>query len=232
MRRVAAGDAGNHPVLHNERSAGDVAAALVRILDFDLPDFAAGLGVERDQVIVHRTHENQAMPEGDTAVPGPIERHFIGCGIVVVPDLVPADRVDREDAVPGASDVHDAVGHERRAVEAAVNHTGLEGPGGNEILNVCAINLVERTITPRFVGTAVGEPVLRFAFGLLEPLAGDFSRERKSGQRNQSADLRQSGDAAYQERPPSAALGLPLGAKLPSPGGQLMSIAFGELGRP
>ncbi len=62
---VPAGDAGNHHVFHHQGCAGDVAAALPRVLDVDAPQLSARLLVERHHVIVGGAHEHAPIADGN-----------------------------------------------------------------------------------------------------------------------------------------------------------------------
>src|SRR5262249_53433400 len=58
----------NHLVLHGERGAGEVAAALLRLEDLFFPRDLAGLLVEREDASVQTAEVHTAIRDRDTAV--------------------------------------------------------------------------------------------------------------------------------------------------------------------
>ena len=84
MSAVASGPAYDDFVFNDEWSAVDIAAAFLDVFDFDVPDFFAGIRVERDYVIVHRAEENQSIPDCDAAIEFAIGRYEVAGELVVV----------------------------------------------------------------------------------------------------------------------------------------------------
>ena len=183
----------NDLVLHDQRGAGEVAAALLRVEDLLLPRHLSGLLVERDHAPVEAAEEDLAVPDTDAAVVGLEEQrvhHGIELGIVV-PDLLARRRVEREYAVVGGDVVHDAVDDDRRRLQALHDGAGLVHPRHGQGLDVVLVDLAQRTEAEPIIGPVVHGPVVRIF--VLQPTqtrrlarserGGDAEREQHEQQR-------------------------------------------------
>ena len=162
---LAAGDAGDRHVLHDQRRPGD-RLALVGIGDLPLPDDLAGLLVRRDQAAVQRVGDHEIAPQRDAAVVDAAARDGAGPVVVGLRVHLPDQRafaavcVDLVDRAPAVGDVEEAVLGDRRALEAAMRPDApaldaakLHGPGDVQALDVGGVDLVQ-------VGEAVRREVL------------------------------------------------------------------------
>src|SRR5260370_36779313 len=60
MGAFAAGHAGDDFVVHQQRSGTDPASALHRVFNFYIPNFLAGLRIQRDETIFTGAHEKHS----------------------------------------------------------------------------------------------------------------------------------------------------------------------------
>ena len=150
--QFAAAVADHDLAVHDERGHGD-GLALVDVAELGVPEFLAGLGVERDGIVVQRVEKYLAVVVGEPAVDhvaagdadgGQIWLRRIG------PLQVAGRRVEREDLVRMRPDVRPhhvqrAVDDERRGFLAAVG-ADREGPGDMQVLDVLAVDLIEPAV--------------------------------------------------------------------------------------
>ena len=172
---VAAAGADDHLVLDHERRERQRVGRL-HLGDARLPERAAVLRVDRNEVPVERAHvqgvaENRHTPIVRTAA-GPVVR--IG-GVLVDPEGAPGPRVERDDVVGPLREVHDAVHDERRGLPRA-HDRALVGPLQLQVAGVGGRDLVERAVARAHERAVVRQPVLRLLGGIDEPLEGDRPR--------------------------------------------------------
>ena len=162
MRGVAASAADDDLVLHHQGRRGDVAPALARIVDADLPDFLARLLIQCDHVIVRRAEEHLAIADRDTAILH--EGHAAGAAgtrrrIFVMPDQIAGSGVEREHLKVRRDDVHNAVQHDGRGEQPLAVVARLKNPGRLQAADVAGVDLIERAIAPGEIRAAVARPV-------------------------------------------------------------------------
>src|SRR5262249_42111308 len=91
---LAAGDADDHLVLHDERRARE-AVALVRVGRSDIPADTAGLRVEAHHVRVERAHEQPIAERAEAAVlRTAAQRHLLWQRALVVPERPAGSRIN------------------------------------------------------------------------------------------------------------------------------------------
>ncbi len=118
-------------------------------------------------------------PGGEAAIDSvAAQREVLRERLLVVPELRPGLAVDPEGVVPRGRDVHDPVDHQGRTLKA-VEHTGLERPGGDQAGDVPGVDLVERAVPLGVVGAGVDQPVGVFGAGLLEVIVVDRADQRR-----------------------------------------------------
>ncbi len=119
---LGAAVADDHFALDHARGAGDAVGTALGY-GADLPGYAAVGSVERDQSPVQRADEDLALPGGHAAIDriaAELQQFLAGHLRVVLPQQFAGDRVEGVDHAPGATDVEDAVDHQRRCLHAAV----------------------------------------------------------------------------------------------------------------
>jgi len=136
------------------------------------PHFLAGGGIECDQAAVINPDIDFAVPHGDTTVDdvaATTGTEFAGDFRVVSPQQLAGFGIVGTDLAPGLRDVQRAIHHQRCRFLAAI---GIEigEPGQTEVLDVVRRDLRQLTVALLLVGAAVGHPLARFLFSVIEPL--------------------------------------------------------------
>jgi len=180
----------NH-VLDDERRAGEPDGLLLGVDELALPDLFAALDVQREQASVDGAHVHVAVADGETAV----VRHVSLTGLqlhvdlgVVEPQDFPRGAIQGPHAAVRPGHVDDSVHRERRPLQSVFRrrHPGLEDPGDLEIPHVGAVDLPQRAVAPRVIGSVVGEPAIRILLGVDESTRvdgpGQAGRERHDDQ--------------------------------------------------
>src|SRR6266478_1192594 len=105
------------------------------------------------------------------------------------PADVARSRVDLVKHGPLVSDVEKTVLGKRRRLEILVHRGAAEGDriGELEVLDVGAIDLVERRIALRVVGPMVHQPVAGLPVGIHKPFGGDVGGEGRNGSQQDGA---------------------------------------------
>ena len=87
--------------------------------------------------------------------------------------------VDLVDHAPLVDDVEEAVLGQRRRLQVLVGRRSPDGEGIGELqaLDVVLVDLVERRVALRVVGTVVHQPVLRLLVGIDEPIRSHVAGE-------------------------------------------------------
>ena len=174
VRQVAAARADHDHVVHQQRRRAHVAAELGAVLHQRPPRLLAGLDVDRHHVVVVGAEVQVALAERQPADrldrPPAVARVRRRMVVDVTPDLPPVGRVEGVDAVPGGGEIHHAVRHERRALQAVFEHAALERPRCLQVLDVAGVDLVEGAMAQRAVRAAVHQPVLRLVVGVAQAL--------------------------------------------------------------
>ena len=168
---------------HDGRRSREV--ALLQVGNRLVPALLAGLGIERDQVVVGRLHEQVAVPHRHAAIAD--VRAALGLP-EVVPEFAPVDRVDRPGVIRHG-DVQHAVHLEHRPLDraaarwnvarpfaahdqfrrpaapessaaSAIARPGRQPchPGQREMLDVRLVDLRQRTVTLAGVIAVVSRP--------------------------------------------------------------------------
>ena len=187
--QVAPARADHDDVVDQQRRRAHEAAPLGAVLHQRAPRFLARLDVDGHHVVVVRAEVQVAVAQRQPAhrldrAP-PVARMRRGVLVDVAPDLASGRGVEGVDAVPGGGEVHDAVRHERRALQAVLHHAGLERPGRLQAVHVAGVDLVERAVAHRTVGAAVDEPVLRLVVGVAQAVQRDLTERRGPGNQQQ-----------------------------------------------
>jgi hypothetical protein len=186
----------DHVLDHHRRLRQRGADLRVGVLH--LPQFLAGLGVQRDDVAVELGLEDLAVTVGQTAVhdvaAGDRADRRVLLGLVFPQDLVRVVQVDGVgDVGEGRVDVHDAVHHQRTAF-VAVQHAGREGPRGLQVLHVAAVDLLQTAVVAVVVVLALHDP-LAIVLRQLDQL-GVGERGTRCGRQRETGD--RGGDGAAQ----------------------------------
>ena len=154
-----------HLVSGHDKSARQRAAVDRR----SFPADRAGPGVQRDDVPVGRGVIHHVVVDGEAlrvARPASTE----------LPQQFAARRIERPEDAAGRArvarghDEHDAVMHERNALDDAGHHRF--GPGELQLVDVLPRDLTQRTVALRVVGSAEHEPIIRA--GVQQHFLGDW----------------------------------------------------------
>ena len=138
--------------------------------DLDVPERAAGLRVDRDEVRVERAHEQRVAEDREAAVVGAAaDLDVRRDGVLVDPEDAAGLRVERDHVVRPLREVHDAVDDERRRLPRS-EHLVLENPLQLEVLDVGRRDLRQRAVALAGVVAGVGQPVLRLVRGAQKPV--------------------------------------------------------------
>ena len=157
-----AGTADDHLAVDDQRHQRQVLTLLV-VLNLGVPQHLAGLGVERDDVIVGRREIQFVLPQSDAAVGRMQLKEIVGKLALVSPVLVAGLGVERDHLPRRRRDEHHAIVDDRRRL-MAFDHTGREGPYRREVLDVRGVDLVERAVALPVIGPAIQHPVAGFGF--------------------------------------------------------------------
>ena len=147
-----------------EGRAGKADGQLLAVDQLGFPNHFAGGGVEAEQAPVNRAHERLAFAKREAARVGRMRlaRHQ---RVVEFRQERPLERarraVEREGAAVGAGVEQDAVGDERHGLQASGRMTGDVAPGDLKILDVARVDLIQRAVIVAFVGTVIGQPIIR-----------------------------------------------------------------------
>src|SRR6185503_4025850 len=139
---VAPGATHDQFVFDQERRAIDIAAALLDILDLDIPDSLACLRIQSDNVIVHGSEEDHAVADCHAAIELAVRRDLASRHVVVVgPQPFTGLCIQGEDSALARGKVHYSIDHEGGCVEAAFYLSSLKCPHRNYVLHVVGANL-------------------------------------------------------------------------------------------
>src|SRR5580704_5514229 len=104
------GRARKHLALYEQRSRGDLALALDRVLFVDVPCFFPGLRIDGNDVVIHRTDVNFAVSVRETARSAPLTLGDVGSEFIGIgPDPLTRCRIDGIDIVLHTFDEQDAI---------------------------------------------------------------------------------------------------------------------------
>ncbi len=144
------------------------AVALLGIGDLRFPKHAASLRIERNQLGVKSSHENLAAGDRHAAVVRPAaERGDWTHLVLVVPELLASDRIDRINVVVRGRQVHHAVDDDRRGLHR-LDDFGLEHERGPQVLDVAGVDLVAAVMAQLRVVAVGVQPVRRLLAGVVE----------------------------------------------------------------
>ncbi len=164
-----AGAADDDLALDDQRHQGHVLALLV-VLHLGVPHHLAGLGVERDDMVVGGGEIELVLPEADAAVGRMQLEQVVGKLPLVAPIFVAGLRVQRDHLPHRGRYEHHAIVDDRRRL-VAFDHAGGKGPDRCEILDVRGVDLVERAVALPVIGAPIEHPVA--GFRIFQPLLGD-----------------------------------------------------------
>ena len=161
--RVAA-PAGVHLAVGDDRTRGLVGRVHRVVEDLGVPHHLARLGVQGDEVVVHRGMEDQLAVDGDVAVGVDQAADHVVAQIVrpvaaILPDQVAGHRVDGLDGVLRVRHEHHAAADQRRPLLAALTRQGA-APDQPEAADVVAVDLVERAVAPAVERAAPHQPLV------------------------------------------------------------------------
>lgn len=141
------------------------------VVYFYVPNDVAGLGVEGDQVCIEGGHVETVAEDGEAAIghDGAVAGDF-GKLTGVVPETAAGFGVEGGGVVEWASYEHHAVDNYGRCFYCVAAE--LVGEGAFELGGVGWGDLFEARVVTTFEATPVGEPVLGFCGGVLEPIEG------------------------------------------------------------
>ena len=167
-------------VLHDEGGAGHRVADLV-VAELLAPDHLAGVLVEGDDGGVQRAEVDLVAVDGGA----PVDHVAARADIVrqagfVLPEALPAPRIDREDAGIRGGDVDHAVVHQGLCLLPALLFAAEgEAPGRHQAVDVLRIDLGQRAVALRLQAQTIGKHVLR-GLVVIEDI---FPAHRFAGQR-------------------------------------------------
>ncbi len=155
---VAAGAARDHEVAHNQGGRSR-AVVLAPISHFGLPAQRPREAVQGNDVGVVGDHEHAVARHRHPAVHAAagVGDQALGAATLVVPDPTPVTGIQGV-ALVGAGDVHDAVHHHRRHLQAGGLRQG-EGPAGSQARHVAPVDLLEGRVAIATILAVIGGPV-------------------------------------------------------------------------
>ena len=177
----------DHLVLDDERRQRERVTRL-RLGDRLVPDRLAGLGIDRDQMAVDRSHEQRVAEDREPAVDAAAaDARQRRDPRRVDPEHASGGGIERHDVVRRQHRVHDAVDDERRRFEFLVGlgrPARLEHPLQLQVLHVRRRDLRERAVAVAGQVPGVRQPVLRFLIGAENAVEGDLRACSDAGARD------------------------------------------------
>ena len=156
---LAAGDADEHRIAHDQRRAGD-REAVARSGDLGLPLNFARVRIEGDQPGVQGAEEQPVAKNGEASVhTAATDREFLGQAAHVPPDLAAGRRLQGDHVARRFADEDRAVGDDRRRLDG-VFAPELMGPAQLQPGYVGRRDLAQRGVAPAVKGAGVGEPLV------------------------------------------------------------------------
>src|SRR6185436_11560327 len=156
----ATGTADDHLAVDDQGHQGQILPLLV-VLNLGIPDHFAGLGLERDHMIVRRGEVHLVLPQPHAAV-GRVQLKEVFRKLALVsPVLVAGFGVERNHLPLRRCDEHHAIVDDRRGL-MSLDHTGRERPHRHEAFHVRGVDLVERAVSLAIIGPAIVHPVAGF----------------------------------------------------------------------
>ena len=169
---LAAGDADDQVVADHQRGSGPAEPVGVAVHD-RLPHHGSGLAVECHHLRVQGGHENFIPGNGRTFVRRPAAHaQVVRQRVFVAPQEGARHRVQGEQVVVRRGEIDDAVRHDGRGLELGRN-AGLEHPSRGQVLDVAAVDVVQRAEAPAGVVAAVHQPVGRVVGAVQQVLLSD-----------------------------------------------------------
>ena len=195
MAEFRACHAGNdEPVDHQGRAGHGVAVGVGgRLRRFHLPDFLAGLGIERDQPIVHERADDHALVDRGAPIDDAATDHAQGLRRILVrdlPDLLAGEGVDGRRRIVGGH-VDNAVLDEREAF-AALEVGERVGPDRNQLAHVLLVDLGERAEAVGRIPHAIDQHIARRLLVVLELVGGLGKRRKRHDRAQQGSDKHRS----------------------------------------
>ena len=179
---LAPGDADDQVVTDHQRGRGGAEPVGVAVHD-RLPHDGSGPAVERQHLRVQGGHENFIPGDGRAFVRRPAaDPHVVRQRVFVVPQERARHRVQGEQVVVRRGQIDDAVRHDGRGLELG-RDAGLEHPGRGQILDVVAVDVVQRAESPAGIVAAVHQPVGGVVGAVQQMLLGDRLKIVCSGRR-------------------------------------------------
>ena len=157
----------------NEQPVADHEGRLLRIeivgsfAEFDVPLDAPCLRIERNEVRVEGGHIEQTFADRDAAVARTTAvAHLFGRRQtpLVMPEFSSRGCVNGENVIPRRGQKDDAIDHERHAGQS-VTHARLEGPHGNQVLDVRSIDVRETAVAGLTIVQAIHQPATGVLIG-------------------------------------------------------------------
>ncbi len=176
--RVTGADASDDQVSYHQRRR-DCAVVVAIVRHLGIPDQGSAETVQCDDVCVVGHGEDEVVSDRDPSVQsdGGIADQAFGARLRVSPDLAPGRRIEGVHLIH-ARDIHHSSDDHRGTLEHWHIGNRVE-PLSSELVDVVAVDLVDRAVTVRRVVAVVGIPVdVRFDRRLLEPVTL-FAKEVK-----------------------------------------------------
>jgi hypothetical protein len=163
-------------VLHDQRRDVELQTILV-VEDGLVPDLLAGPRVDGDEMTVVGRPEHAVLPERDALHDHQVRVRLRRDAVAVGPERAAVRGVHRHDFAV-LHDVHHAIDDNRRRFHL-VEILRAPGPFQRQPADVVARDLVERAEPVTGIVAAVGQPVVRLALGVDDPLVrGALRRTR------------------------------------------------------
>ena len=179
---LAAGTADDHLAVDDQRHQRQILPLLV-VLNLGVPDHFAGLGIERDQMVVGGGEVHLVLPQSHAAVGRMQLKEILGKLALVSPVLVAGLGIERDHLPHRRCDEHHAIVDDRRRL-MALDHAGRERPHRRQVFHVRGVDLIERAVSLAVIGPAIMHPVA--GFRILESIGRYRSCSSRSGRRQRS----------------------------------------------
>ena len=137
----------------------------------DVPQFLSTGRVEGNQPPVDRADKDFAFPNRDTAIDHVAAGMGTFCAVylgIEPPQYFARGGVGGENLRPCGRDIYHAVDNDRRCFLSAIG-IQFDRECETKVANIARIHLIEWAVALLLIGAAMGEPVIRVAFGGQQP---------------------------------------------------------------
>ncbi len=181
MPSIEAADPEHDLVLDQKRCGPRAASALSGIRDFDVPRLAAGLLIERNEMMVRGRDKNETEAGGESDRLARSAAAFGGL-VGVGPDETAGAGVQCDDGVLCRRQEKNAVDDQRRRTETILARARGKRPSRQELPDILSIDLIETAVAPSLVVAKIALPVVRGRIGLARIRPRD--RENQNARHN------------------------------------------------